>query len=168
MEDEMERPSSRFHQPISALMGVYNVDEIDDGLIQERKLQYSTQSIALFVIGGIVLFSLISMNLYMSGWRNGCGKRSQSNAQLEHEERNVEPNPSITQDDNIQFETYSDDNVEMSIEATKQSSQMENTLEMNESNLTRLGRILANYHPKVFDTIRQMSVSNPKNTVNNT
>jgi hypothetical protein len=165
MEGEIDTTISDFHPSISAILGIYNVDERDDGQIQqERKLEYSTQSIALFVVGGIVLISLISMNLYMNGWRKGCGKRrSQAISELKHEESTMEPNNTSTTD-NIQFETYCDDDIEMSIEAKSKSSQMENITGTNESNLTRLGRTLASYHPKVFDAIRQMSVANPITT----
>lgn len=167
MEAAIDTTISDFHRSISEKMGIYNVDERDDGQIQqERKLEYSTQSIALFAVGGIVLISLISMNLYMNGWRKGCGKRSQSISELRLEERNMEPNVTSTTD-NIQFETYCDDDIEMSIEAKSKSSRMENITGTNESNLTRLGRILASYHPKVFDAIRQMSVPNPSTTADN-
>ena len=158
---EGERIRSGFRQSIPVIVSAYNnVDGIDDEQRLERKLKYSTQSIALFVGGGIILVSLISMNLYMNGWRKGCGKRSQSNSELNQEKKNIEQNQEMTQD-NIQFETYFDDDVEMSIQIKRNSIDVENTSETNESSLTRLGRILASYHPKVFDAIRHMSISNP-------
>jgi len=162
---EGERIRSGFRQSIPVIVSTYNnLDGIDDGQWQERKLKYSTQSIALFVVGGIILVSLISMNLYMNGWRKGCGKRSQSNSEINQEEKNIEQNQEVTQD-NIQFEKYFDDDVEMSIQAKRNSIDVENTSETNESSLTRLGRILASYHPKVFDAIRDMSISNPNSGI---
>lgn len=165
MEGEIERIRYDFRQSSPVIDSAYNkMDGIDDGQSQERMLKYSTQSIALFVVGGIILVSLISMNLYMNGWRKGCGKRSQSNSEVNEEETHIEQNQEMTQD-NIQFETYFDDDIEISIQSKNKSINVEESSETNESSVTRLGRILASYHPKVFDAIRDMSISKPNSAI---